>query len=77
MLYSQVLYEVNKIQNVKKIIDYFNLKCLIVFLWALGTQLCGSKLRLMKKMNHYCHVVVVLSAFNVHAQIDVQIMIIN
>ena len=47
--YPQVLYEVNKIENVMKIIDYFNLKYLIVSLRVLGTQLCGSKLRFVKK----------------------------
>ena len=51
-VYPQVLYEVNKIENVMKIIDYFNLEYLIVSLRVLGTQLCGSKLRFVKKMNH-------------------------
>ena len=50
--YPQVLYEVNKIENVMKIIDYFNLKYLIVSLRVLGTQLCGSKLHFETKMNH-------------------------
>ena len=39
-------------ENVKKIIEYFNLKYLIVSLRVPGTQLCGSKLRFAKKMNH-------------------------
>ena len=47
--YLQVLYEVNKIENVMKIIDYFNLKYLIVSLRVLCTQLYGSKLRFVKK----------------------------
>ena len=56
VLSPQVLYEVNKIENVMKIIDYFNLKYLIVSLWVLGTQLCGSKLGFVKKILHILHI---------------------